>query len=218
VDPFERLVAAITDAITRTGPFAPAILFGASFIEYVFPPFPGDLVVVLGAWYAVQGHISWVATFVATTAGAVLGAWADWRVGAALGRTLERRAHRRSVVHRLLTEERLAAFEASYRRWGWLLLAANRFFPGVRAFVFVAAGASGIPMRTALLLGAISAALWNVVLLGVGALLVKNAGELVAWLGRYTSAASTVLAAAAVLGAAAWLLRRRAARRREGAP
>ena len=216
--PFERLVAAITDAITRTGPLAPVILFGASFIEYVFPPFPGDLVVVLGAWYAVHGQISWPATFLATTAGAVVGAWVDWRVGAALGQTLERRAHRRTAVHKLLTEERLAAFEASSRRWGGLLLVANRFFPGIRAFVFVAAGASGIPLRTVLFLGGISAALWNVLLLGAGALLAKNADELVAWLDRYTRAASMVLAAAAVVWAAAWLLRRRAARRREGAP
>jgi membrane-associated protein len=211
----ERLVAAITDAITRTGPLAPAILFGASFVEYVFPPFPGDLVVVLGAWYAVQGQISWTATFAATTAGAVAGAWVDWRIGAALGRSLGRRAHRPSVVHRLLTAERLAAFEASYRRWGALLLVANRFFPGIRAFVFVAAGASGIPLATVLLLGGISAALWNVLLLGAGALIARNADELVGLLDRYTQFASTVLAAAIVVWAAAWLLRRRAARRRE---
>jgi membrane-associated protein len=215
VGPLERLVAAITDAITRTGPLAPAILFGASFIEYVFPPFPGDLVVVLGAWYAVQGQISWTATFAATTAGAVAGAWVDWRVGAALGRSLERRAHRPSVVHRLLTEERLAAFEASYRRWGALLLVANRFFPGIRAFVFVAAGASGIPLATVLILGGISAALWNVLLLGAGALIARNADELVHLLDRYTRIASTVLAAAIVVWAAAWLLRRRAAHRRD---
>ncbi len=214
----ERLAAAITDAITRTGPLAPFILFGASFIEYMFPPFPGDLVVVLGAWYAVQGQISWTATFAATTAGAVLGAWVDWQIGAALGRRLERRAHGTTVVHRLLTAERLARFEASYRRWGALLLVANRFFPGIRAFVFVAAGASGIPLRTVLLLGGISAALWNVLLLGAGALVARNVDELVALLDRYTQAASTVLAGVAVVWAAAWLLRRRAARRRAGAP
>ena len=218
MSPLDRLVPAITDAITRTGSLAPVILFGASFIEYVFPPFPGDLVVVLGSWYAVQGQISWTATFAATTAGAMVGAWADWRVGAALGRTLERRAHHRTAVHRLLTAERLATFEASYRRWGGLLLVANRFFPGIRAFVFVAAGASGIPLRTVLLLGGISAALWNVLLLGAGGLIARNADELVAWLGRYTRAASTALAAAAIVWATAWLLRRRAARRREGGP
>jgi membrane-associated protein len=218
VTPLERLSAALTDAVARTGSLAPAILFAASFAEYVFPPFPGDLVVVLGAWYAVQGQISWAATFAATTGGALAGAWLDWRVGAALGRRLERRAHRASVVHRLLTEERLERFEESYRRWGGLVIAANRFFPGIRAFVFVAAGASGIPIRKVLLLGGLSAALWNALLLAAGGLLAKNAGELVALFDRYTRAAGTLLAGAAAVLAAGWLLRRRRARRSGGAP
>jgi membrane-associated protein len=217
VTPLQRLAAALSDAIARTGPAAPLILFGASFIEYVFPPFPGDLVVVLGAWYAVQGQISWAMTFAVTTAGALAGAWLDWRVGAALGRQLEGRAHRRTVVHRLLTEERLAQFEASYRRFGPLLLVLNRFFPGIRAFVFVAAGAAGIPLRTVLLLGGISAALWGALLLGAGAFLARNVDDLVALFDRYTQVAATALGGAAVVLAAAWLLRRRAARRREEA-
>jgi membrane-associated protein len=208
----ERLAAALTEAISRTGPLAPVILFAASFVEYVFPPFPGDLVVVLGAWYAVQGQISWAATLAATTAGALAGAWLDWSVGAALGRRLERRAHRETIVHRLLTEERLLRFEESYRRWGGLAIAANRFFPGIRAFVFVAAGASGIPLRKVLLLGGLSATLWNALLLGAGALVARNAGELVALFDRYTRAAGAALAAAAVVLCAAWLLRRRSRR------
>ncbi len=216
--PLERLAAALTDAITRTGAFAPAILFAATFVEYVFPPFPGDLVVVLGAWYAVQGQISWVATFAATTAGALAGAWVDYRIGAAIGRRLEARARRPTVLHALLTAERLARFEESYRRHGGLVIAANRFFPGIRAFVFVAAGAAGIPLRRVLLLGGVSAALWNCVLLGAGALVAKNADELVALFERYTRVAGAVLAGAAVLVAAAWILRRRRAARRAGAP
>ena len=218
MSPLERLTAILTDGITRTGPAAPLILFAASFVEYVFPPFPGDLVVVLGAWYAVQGQLSWPATLAATTAGALAGAWVDWRVGTAVGRRLEARAARRPrFLHAALTEERLAAFEASYRRWGALLLLANRFFPGIRAFVFVAAGASGIPLRTVLLLGGISAALWNALLLAMGALVARNLDDLVALFDRYTRVASTALAGAAVVLAAAWLLRRRAARRRAGA-
>lgn len=214
--PLSRIAQALADGITRTGPAAPLILFLGSFVEYVFPPFPGDLVVVLGAWYAVQGQISWAATFAATTAGAVAGAWVDWRVGRALGRTLEQRAHRPTIAHRLLTEDRLARFDAGYRRWGGLLLVVNRFFPGIRAFVFVAAGAAGIPLRRVLLLGGVSAAAWNALLLGAGALIAHNQDELLALFDRYTRAASTAVVGAIVVGAAAWLLRRRAARRKGG--
>ncbi len=209
----ESIAAAFSDAIARTGPAAPAILFGATLVEYVFPPFPGDLVVVLGSWYAVKGEISWPAAFAAVTAGALAGAWLDYRVGAALGARLDRRLARRSP----LSEERLVRFEASYRRWGVLLLAANRFLPGIRAFLFVAAGASGIPLRTVLLFGGLSAIAWNVVLLGAGALVARNADELVRLVEQYTRVAWGVLAAAALVAAAILAWRRRSGARPPGA-
>lgn len=199
--------------VARTGHLAPAVLFAATFVEYVFPPFPGDLVVVLGAWYAVQGELSWPATFASVTAGALAGAWVDHRIGVVLGRGLDRRAAARGPV----SAECLARFEASYRRWGDLLLVANRFLPGIRAFLFVAAGASGIPVRKVLLYGAISAALWNALLLAAGALLAENVGELVALFEGYTATAWTLLAGGAVAAAVIVLLRRRArAPRTEG--
>jgi len=210
---FPELAERLADAISRTGDAAPAILFFATLVEYVFPPFPGDLLVVLGAWYAVEGAISWPAAFASVTAGATAGAWIDYRIGAALGRRLEGRAARRGPLSR----ERLARFEASYRRWGAALLVANRFFPGIRAFLFLAAGASGIPLRKVLLYGAVSAALWNAALLGAGALLARNLQELVAIFERYTRFAWVALVAAALIAGGALLLRRRRlARARKG--
>jgi membrane-associated protein len=214
----QGLAAALSDALSRASPLAPAILFGATLVEYVFPPFPGDMVVVLGAWWAVQGDVSWPAAFAAVTAGALAGAWIDWRLGRWIGQRLEQRATLPFVVHHVLTAERLARFEEGYRRWGGLLIAANRFLPAVRAFLFVAAGAARIPLRKVLLLGALSAIAWNALLLTAGALLARNLDDLVGWFDRYTRAASTLVAAALVILAATWVLRRRAARRREGAP
>jgi membrane-associated protein len=211
VTSLQHLAGAISDALARTGPLAPGVLAFATFVEYVFPPFPGDLVVVLGAWYAVQGKLSWPATFGSVMAGAIAGAWVDYRIGAAFGRSIDRRAARRGG----LTKARLARFEERYRRWGGLLLVANRFFPGVRAFFFVAAGASGIPLRKVLLLGAISAALWNAALLAAGALVARNADDLVALVERYTHAAYGALALVAAAAIALVVWRRRAARAAE---
>lgn len=207
------MVDALGGAVSRTGDVAPLVLFFATLVEYVFPPFPGDLLVALGAWYAVQGVLSWPATFASVTAGALVGAWIDYRVGAALGRRIDRRLATRSA----LSAERLARFEASYRRWGDLLLLANRFFPGIRAFLFLAAGASGIPLGKVLLYGGISAALWNALLLGAGALLARNVNELLSLFERYTQVAWVVL----LLAAAVWVVvvvwrRRRAAGVEEG--
>ncbi len=202
----QGIVDALAGAVSRTGDVAPLVLFLATFVEYVFPPFPGDLLVVLGAWYAVQGVLSWPATFAAVTAGALAGAWVDHRIGVALGRRVDRSLAARSA----LSAERLARFEASYRRWGDLLLLLNRFFPGVRAFFFVAAGASGIPLRKVLLLGGVSAALWNALLLAAGGLLARNVNDLVALFERYTQIAWALLGLAGLAAAAGLVWRRRA--------
>lgn len=209
VGPIDRLAAFLAGVVEHTGRFAPAVLFGASFVEYVFPPFPGDTIVVLGAWYAVHGAISWPAAFLAVTAGAVAGAWLDWRVGRSLGPALSSRA----TLSGLLDAERLAKFESAYRRWGGLILVANRFLPGVRAFLFVAAGATGIPLGKVLLLGAASAALWNALLLALGALIARNLADMSAILDRYTVATWVVMGAVAAVLVGRALLRRRGARR-----
>jgi membrane-associated protein len=208
VNTLERVVAALTEALARTGPAAPAILFLGSLIEYVFPPFPGDTLVVLGAWYAVNGAISWPVAFLAVTGGAVLGAFIDYRVGVALGAALERGAARRSPI----TLEHVRRIEAGYARWGEWFLLANRFLPGIRAFLFVGAGAARLPVRKVLLWGGVAAAAWNALLLLVGAFLVKNLDEFVGWLERYTAvawAAMGVVAAFLVARLALAAMRRR---------
>ena len=203
------LLGLLRSAIAATGPWAPAVLFFATFVEHVFPPFPGDLLVVWGAWYAVQGQLSWPLLLACGTAGAVAGAWVDHRLGVALGRRLDARASR----SRLLPAERLAAFEAAYRRWGSWLLVLNRFMPGIRAFLFVAAGASGLPVGRVVLLGGLSALAWNALLLAAGGLLASNEERLVELVDRYTVAAGALLALAALLLLARSLWRRARARR-----
>jgi membrane-associated protein len=208
VSPIDRLAQILTETLAGTGAYAPAILFFGSFVEYVFPPFPGDTVVVIGAWYAVHGKLSWPLTFAAVILGAVGGAFIDYQVGAVLGRRLDRSAERRGP----LTAERLGRVEQSYRRWGVLLLLANRFLPGIRAFVFLAAGAARIPLGKVLFFGGLSAALWDGLLLFAGALLVKSLPEMGALIARYTAAAWIAMAAVAGVFAALALWRRRAGR------
>jgi membrane protein DedA with SNARE-associated domain len=205
VSPLERVVATLSEALAETGPAAPAILFLGSLVEYVFPPFPGDTLVVLGAWYAVNGKISWPVAFVAVTAGAVVGAWIDYRIGVSIGAALERGAKRRGPI----TLEHVRKVEAGYARWGEWFLLANRFLPGVRAFLFVGAGAARLPVGKVLLWGGISAAAWNALLLLAGAFLVKNLDEFVHLLERYTTVAWVGMALVAAVLLVRFVLTRR---------
>ncbi len=201
---FAQLASDLGELVARSGPAAVPVLFLASLIEYVFPPLPGDVLVLLGAWYAVQGVISWPLAYAAVTAGAVVGAALDYAVGRWLAPRLDARAARRGP----LSAERLARFVSAYQRWGAALLLANRFMPGLRAFVFVGAGAAGIPLARVLLLGGISAALWNALLLAAGGLLVRSLPELVELFRTYSHLAWVVLLGAAILLALGAGLRR----------
>src|SRR5712671_5621601 len=203
-----ELARRLDSVLGKAGPAAPVVLFLASFLEYVFPPVPGDAVAVLGAWWATHGGLSWPVLFAALTIGALAGTAVDWRVGLWLGTRLDQR-----VAVGRLDRDRIERFERAYRRWGGLLLVVNRFLPGVRAFFFLAAGAARIPLWKVLLYGGISAALWNVLLLGAGALLARNEQELLGLLVRYDTVAWVALAAAGAVAVIVWL-RRRAGRER----
>ena len=202
VDPAE-LAHRLDSILGKAGPAAPLLLFLASLLEYVFPPVPGDAVAVLGAWYATHGGLSWTTLFVSLSLGALAGTAFDWRMGRWLGARLDQR-----VAVGRLDRDKLDRFERAYRRWGGLFLVANRFLPGIRAFFFLAAGASGIPLWKVLLYGSISAALWNVVLLGAGALLAKNEVELFRLFARYDVVAWTVVVAGCAIALIVWLRRR----------
>lgn len=179
-----------------------AALFAGSLIEYVFPPFPGDTVVVAGA--ALVGAHGWSAAPVWTTvtAGSVAGALLDLLVGRWLARgAIARLAPKtRSVIDELVGQ---------FRRHGSVYLALNRFLPGIRALLFVAAGVAGLPTGAVLGWATLSAAVWNAGLVGLGLLLGQNIEALAESMQRYNLVTGlVVLGIVLVLLARIWRLLR----------
>lgn len=191
--------------VQDTGPYALPALFTTALLEGLFPPLPGDSISLLGAFYAVHGQLPLVAVFLAVTAGSVAGSAIAYAIGAKLGRAAERRAPEASG---LVSRERLHRFEAAYRRHGDLYILVNRFLPGVRGFFFVAAGMSGMPLVRVLVLGAISAAAWNGLLLAAGFAVGENLDHLVSLARTYATVAWFALGAAALFLVIRALLRR----------
>lgn len=173
----------------------------ASFAEYVIPPVPGDLFVVVGAVLVTSFGWSPWPVFAAVMAGAVAGGMVDFAIGRWLVRrgTLGRRSER--------TQAAVALVTARFHRHGAWILALNRFFPGVRAAFFVAAGVAGLRPLQVALWGALSALAWNALLVGAGFALGNNLDALDAMLSRYTVGAWIVVA---LVFAASWFGIRRA--------
>ncbi|MGQ0508418.1 MAG: DedA family protein [Myxococcaceae bacterium] len=191
------------------GPAGYVVLFLAALVEYVFPPFPGDSVTLLGGIYAVRGEKPWPLVFLVVTTGSVVGSALDYFVGQRVARRVAQGKHTIGF-----TPERIAHLHARLGRKGPWLLVFNRFIPALRGMVFLGAGVVGIPLSRVLLLGGLSAALWNGLLMGAGIAVGGSAERLQAMVGRYNSVVYMILGVvgALVVGKLGYtLVRKRAA-------
>ena len=188
-------------------PLGLAALFASATVEYVFPPFPGDTITLLGAVLITGYGWSWWAVSAAVVAGSVVGFLADFW----LGKRLRERPRRPEHAARWSALDRVVA---RFQRHGALYLMLNRFMPGIRALLFVAAGMAGMRRRDVLLFGGLSVVLWNGLLIALGAALGANLESLRRWMSRYSTASWLVLGGALLLYVGFHLVQRRRRRTR----
>ena len=176
--------------------WAYALVVAAVAIEYVFPPVPGDTVVLFAVALAVRTQLSWVLVYLSMTLGALLGGLAAWGFGVWLAN------HEESWPSFLKTPGATRALDAvrrGYDRHGAMYLVANRFLPALRAFFFVGAGVSRMNVGPVIVFGGISAALWNALLMGIGYAVGSNWDVLSDLAERY-AVATLILVVIAVVG------------------
>jgi membrane protein DedA with SNARE-associated domain len=195
--------------IASVGPLAYLVLLLAAALEYVIPPLPGDTVVLLGGVYAVRGQQPWWGVFLAVVAGSVLGAALTYGFGRYLRARMDARPDDKPLLG--ITPERLAAVQERVWRYGAWLLLFNRFMPGIRSLVFVAAGASHLPPVRTLVLGALSSAMHTAAVLALGAAVGGSLEKVELWVTRYQWAAAGAVALALLgVGVRLWVRRREA--------
>ena len=168
------------DALAQMPPeLAYAVLFCGAFVEYVFPPFPGDTVVVAGVALVVALAWPLPPVFVAVTLGATAGGLVDFNFG--------RWAARSGAVASMGPKKQRAIglLVARFERHGPAYLAINRFVPGIRALFFVAAGIAGLRTGPVLFWALVSATAWNALLVGLGVALGGNVDSLAIWVARH---------------------------------
>lgn len=135
--------------------------------EYVFPPVPGDTVTVAAGLVALEATMSWWTVYAAAVAGSVLGSALAFGIGLFIVRVegvsklpeAQQRGVRRVV--------------AKFQERGPWWIALNRFFPGLRAFFFIAAALAGLRFVAVIGYATLSAMLWCGLLVG-GALVLHN--------------------------------------------
>ncbi len=197
----DDLTGWVTDIIEALGYLGVALLVA---LESVFPPIPSEIVLPMAGFVAGRGDASVLGMVAASTAGSVLGSWVLYGISAGIG------------------PDRLHAFVARYGRWFGVkvsdLQRAEQWFdrrsdmavffgrcvPLVRSLVSVPAGFRRMPLLRFTLLTAAGSAVWNLALIGAGALL----GEQWHVVGEYVGMLQTVVIVAIVAGLGWWVWRR----------
>lgn len=204
----DSLIAFISEENNPLGLVAIAL---SAAVEYVFPPFPGDTITLLGATLVTSFRWNFAAMFTAVMAGSVAGSMLAFH----LGRWWHARRCARAG-ERPEGGSQLDGLVQRFRRHGPVYLVLNRFLPGVRALFFVAAGLAGMRPAAVLLYSALSAALWNLAIMAAGAAVGANLDLLRALVARYTGIAWLALAAVGTFFAGRALWRRHRQQRTGG--
>lgn len=173
-------------------------LFGSSVLENLFPPIPGDTITVFGAFLVGIGKLDFLIVYAVTTLGSSVGFILLFYAGAFL--EMEFFLNTR---FKIFSSRKIIAAEKWFSRYGYYVVLLNRFLPGVRSVISIAAGISGLNGMKVFLLSLVSAMGWNFLWIYTGYTLGNNwqiVQEKISIIIRnYNITAAAVLVSAAVL-------------------
>lgn len=183
-----------------------AVLLGVAYGENLVPPIWGDTVIVLCGSLVGLGILA----FVPTVALAALGGAAGFMTVFAIGRRLGDAIHD-PTRWRWIPRAPIASADRWLGRWGYSVVAANRFLAGGRAVIGLLSGASGLRWGPTASWATVSAVAWSLLLVWGGSVLGSEWERVLVWLRAY----GRLVTGALVLLGVAVLVRRW--RRRGGA-
>jgi membrane protein DedA with SNARE-associated domain len=135
----------------------------SAFVENLVPPIPGDTITAFGAFLVGVGRLSFAGVYISTTIGSLLGFMCLFWIGGFLGRHffIER-------DYRFLRAKDIIKAEEWFGRYGYFLILFNRFMPGIRSAVSLAAGISRFRTLPVAALAFLSCAAWNLIWIFMG--------------------------------------------------
>ena len=187
-----------------------AVLLAVAYGENLVPPIWGDTVIVLCGSLVGLGVLSFGPTVALASLGGAAGFLTVFWVGRRLGEGIDDPTRLRWIPRAPLRRVR-----PWLDRWGYGVVAANRFLAGGRAVIGLLAGASDLRWAPTAVWATVSAVAWSLLLVWGGALLGGQWERLLGWLAAYGRVVTVLLVVAVVV---AVLRRRRAKGGRRDAP
>ncbi|MDR1055998.1 MAG: DedA family protein [Prevotellaceae bacterium] len=147
------------------------IVLGLMIIESSFIPFPSEIIIPPAAMIAsVHGsNLSIVIVVIAGTAGALIGAYINYYLGAWLGRPIIHKLADTRLAHALLIDrKKIDKAEKYFVNHGKASTFIGRLVPGVRQLISIPAGISKMNIFSFTLYTFLGAGIWNVILAVIG--------------------------------------------------
>ncbi len=163
------------------------IFFLIAYTENVVPPIPGDVLVAFAGYLAAEGVLRFDLLLIGSTVASVAGFMSMHAIGSRWGDGI----NDKKEFHWMFKYISFTYADRARRwmnRWGIRVILANRFLAGTRSVIALMSGISHVPVRTAVWSSAVSAVLWNALLLGAGWVIRENWEQIGLVLNRYGQA------------------------------
>lgn len=163
-------------------------IFLASYVENVFPPIPGDTILIFGAYLVGHGNLSFQMALVTTLMGSVMGFMTLYLVGKHFGRGLMY-----SKQQTWFSPQSLERVESLFQRWGYGAVLINRFMAGLRSVIGLFAGIGGLKWWGVMGLALISSVFWNGTLIWLGSTVGENWEQIGSWMKQYNTVVTILI-------------------------
>jgi membrane protein DedA with SNARE-associated domain len=139
------------------------LAFLLTFVENIFPPSPSDVLLMFTGSLISIANVDFTSLLLSSTLGSVIGFLVMYYLGKEFGiRIVD------SNRFKFINSNTLKKPEEWFSKYGYYIIVANRFLSGTRAVISFFAGISKLPIGKITILSAISAAIWNSILILIG--------------------------------------------------
>lgn len=189
-------------------------IFFLIFIENVFPPIPSEAVLLFAGALTLTTSLNVPGTILVATLGSLAGAVVLY----ALGRIFQAERLKRLFAGKFgkvtrLKPEHVEKAERWFLRYEAKAVLICRCIPIVRSIISVPAGFAKMPLPKFLILTALGSAVWNTVLVSIGAALGSAWESAMSYLDKYTYIMIAIMAVLAVAFVIFYIVRRRRRRK-----
>ena len=148
-------------------------IFFSTFTENIFPPYPGDTVVVFGGYLSGIDKLGLPSLIASVILGNLLSATLMYFFGEKVIAFFKKHSKSENI-QKLSSEESLGKAKKWFEKYGVLAVILSRFSAAIRYFIIIIAGISKMNLALFLFLFTIATMIWNGILITAGYTLGRN--------------------------------------------